>query len=220
MKITALEAQVSNPERINVFVDHRFLLGVDASVIFQLGLEPEQELEPALLERLEEEAALQQAVEQAYNYLSYRPRSREEVRRYLRGKKTPAGIIDAALERLQRLSLIDDQAFSSFWIENRERFSPRGARSLKNELRMKGIDRELADELVTDENDEERALLAGRKKAMALVRIPSMDFATFRTRLGPFLQRRGFSYVVSGRTVRVLWRELRGEEAADEGVDE
>ncbi len=216
MKITALEAQENNPERVNVYVDQRFLLGVDASVIFQLGLELEQELEPDQLAQLQAEAALQQAVERAYNYLSYRPRSREEVRRYLRGKQTPPEIIDAALERLQRLNLVNDQAFTSFWVENRERFSPRGARSLKNELRMKGVDREMADEMVTDEHDEERALLAGRKKALSLLRNPSMDFATFRMRLGSFLGRRGFGYDVSRRTVRGLWRELQGEEGEEE----
>ncbi|HYL45127.1 MAG TPA: RecX family transcriptional regulator [Ktedonobacteraceae bacterium] len=215
MKITALEPQVSNSERVNVFVDQRFLLGVDAAVIFQMGLEVEQELEPAQLAQLQGEAALQQAVERAYNFLSYRPRSREEVRRYLRRKETPPGIIDAALERLVRLDLVNDEAFTSFWVENREKFSPRGARSLKNELRMKGVERDVVDEMVTDENDEERALLAGRKKALSLVRLPNMDFAIFRTRLGSFLQRRGFGYEVSTRTTRALWRELQGEDAEE-----
>jgi regulatory protein len=215
MKITALEPQVSNPERVNVFVDQRFLLGVDAAVIIQMGLEVEQELEPAQLAQLQGEAALQQAVERAYNFLSYRPRSREEVRRYLRRKETPPVIIDAAMERLVRLDLVNDEAFTSFWVENREKFSPRGARSLKNELRMKGVERDVVDEMVTDENDEERALLAGRKKALSLVRLPNMDFAIFRTRLGSFLQRRGFGYEVSTRTVRALWRELQGEEAEE-----
>jgi regulatory protein len=215
MKITALEPQVTNPERINVFVDGRFLLGVNASVVFQMGLEPEQELQPVQLEELRSEAAMQQAVDRAYNYLSYRPHSREEVRRYLRRKETPPAIIDAALARLEQLDLVNDHAFASFWVESREQFSPRGARALKNELRMKGVEREVVEELIDDEKDEERALLAGRKKALSLVRIPTMDFATFRTRLGSFLQRRGFGYEVSTRTVRALWKEL-GEEDGEE----
>src|SRR5439155_8278091 len=137
-----------------------------------------------------------------------RPRSREEVRRYLRRKETPPEIIDAALARLDQLDLVNDHTFASFWLESREQFSPRGARALKNELRMKGVEREVIEELVDDDQDEERALLAGRKKALSLVRIPDMDFATFRSRLGSFLQRRGFGYEVSARTIRTLWREL------------
>ena len=216
MKITALEPQVTNPERINVFVDGRFLLGVNASVVFQMGLEPEQELEPFQLEELQSEAGLQQAVDRAYNYLSYRPRSREEVRRYLRRKETPPETIEAALARLDRLDLINDHSFASFWVESREQFSPRGARALKNELRMKGVEREVVEEMIDDEKDEERALRAGRKKALPLVRIPGMDFATFRARLGSFLQRRGFGYEVSTRTIRALWKELKEDDGEEE----
>jgi len=216
MKITALEPQVTNPERINVFVDGRFLLGVNASVVFQMGLEPEQELEPVQLEELQSEAGLQQAVDRAYNYLSYRPRSREEVRRYLRRKETPPETIEAALARLDRLDLINDHSFASFWVESREQFSPRGARALKNELRMKGVEREVVEEMIDDEKDEERALRAGRKKALPLVRIPGTDFATFRSRLGSFLQRRGFGYEVSTRTIRALWKELREDDGEEE----
>ena len=216
MKITALEPQVTNPERINVFVDGRFLLGVNASVVFQMGLEPEQELEPVQLEELQSEAGLQQAVDRAYNYLSYRPRSREEVRRYLRRKETPPETIEAALARLDRLDLINDHSFASFWVESREQFSPRGARALKNELRMKGVEREVVEEMIDDEKDEERSLWAGRKKALSLVRIPGMDFATFRARLGSFLQRRGFGYEVSTRTIRALWKELREDDGEEE----
>ena len=216
MKITALEPQVTDAERVNVFVDGRFLLGANAAVILQIGLEVEQELLPQQLEQLRHEEALQQAVGRAYNFLSYRPRSREEVRRYLRRKETPAAVIEDTMARLERLDLINDEAFTTFWVENREQFSPRGARALKNELRMKGVERAVVDEAISDENDAELALRAGRKKALSLVRIPTMDFAMFRTRLGSFLQRRGFGYDVTKHTVQALWRELGSEEGAED----
>ena len=211
MRITALEPQSNNPERINLYVDGRFLLGVSAAIVLQMGLRLQQELLPGQLEQLQSEEAEQRAVDRALNYLSYRPRSREEVRRYLRRKETPPEVIEAALARLDRLDFVNDRTFSGFWIESREQFSPRGARALKNELRMKGVERDIVDELVNDEQDEERALRAGRKKALALVNAPGIDYATFRNRLGSFLQRRGFGYQVTARTVRALWQELKEE---------
>src|SRR5258706_2293376 len=211
MRITALELQVNNPERVNLYVDGRFLLGVSAAIVLQMGLRLNQELQPDQLEQLRREESEQQAVDRALNYLSFRPRSREEVRRYLRRKETPPDIIEAALARLDRLDFVNDRAFASFWIENREQFNPRGAHALKNELRMKGVEREVVDELVNDEQDEELALRAGRRKALSLINIPDMDYATFRNRLGSFLQRRGFGYEVSKRTVGSLWKELREE---------
>ncbi len=212
MRITALEPQVNNPERINIYVDGRFLLGVNAAIVLQMGLQLDQELLPDQLEQLRSQEAEQQAVDRALNYLSFRPRSREEVRRYLRRKETLPEIIEAALARLDRLDYVNDRAFAGFWIETREQFSPRGARALKNELRMKGVEREVVDELVDDEQDEQRALRAGRKKALLLVHTPDMDYATFRNRLGSFLLRRGFGYDVATRTVRALWKELKEEQ--------
>jgi regulatory protein len=216
MRITSLEPQANNPERINLYVDGHFLLGVNAAIVFQMGLQLEQELLPDQLEQLRSEEVEQQAVDRALNYLSFRPRSREEVRRYLRRKGTSPEIIEAALARLDRLDFVNDRDFASFWIETREQFSPRGAHALKNELRMKGVERDVVDELVDDEQDEDRALRAGRKKALSLIHIPDIDYATFRTRLGSFLQRRGFGYEVSTRTVRVLWKELKEEPEEDE----
>ncbi len=209
MRITSLQPQATNPDRINIFVDDSFLMGANALIVLQLALKVGQELSAAQVEQLRHDEALQQAVDRAYNYLSFRPRSREEVRRYLRRKETPPELIDAVLVRLEHLNLINDHDFASFWIETREQFSPRGAQALKNELRMKGVEREVVDELVSNEQDEERALVAGRKKAYSLIRIPDIDFATFRTRLGSFLQRRGFGYDVATKTVKALWRELK-----------
>src|SRR6266851_2798322 len=209
MRITALQLQANNPERINLFVDGQFLMGVNALLVYKMNLAVGQELSPVLLAELRQGEDLQQAVDRALNYLSFRPRSREEVRRYLRRKETPPEIIEAALARLDRLDFVNDRAFAEFWIETRGQFNPRGAHALKNELRMKGVEREVVDELVDDEQDEERALRAGRKKAMSLVNVPNMDYARFRNRLGPFLQRRGFGYDVTTRTVRALWEELK-----------
>ena len=202
---------MNNTDRINLFVDGRFLMGVSTVIVLQMGLRLEQELSPEQFEQLHSEEIEQRAVDRALNYLSYRPRSREEVRRYLRRKETPPEIIETALERLDRLDFVNDRTFAGFWIESREHFSPRGARALKNELRMKGVERDVVDELVNDEQDEERALRAGRKKAMTLVNTPNIDYATFRNRLGSFLQRRGFGYQIVTKTVRELWKELKAE---------
>ena len=211
MRITDIEPQVNNAERVNLYVDGHFLLGVSALVVLQMGLKIEQELLPEQLEQLRSEDAEQQAVDRALNFLSFRPRSREEVRRYLRRKETPPYIIEAALARLDRLDFVNDRAFVEFWVENRDKFNPRGSHALKNELRVKGVEQEIVDELVDGEQDEQLALRAGRKKALSLARLPDMDYPTFRNRLGAFLQRRGFGYEDVTRAVKALWNEAKEE---------
>jgi regulatory protein len=209
LRITALQPQTHNPERVNIFVDGQFLQGANALLVYQMGLATGQELTQEQLAQLRDEETLQKAVDRALNFLSFRPRSREEVRRYLKGKAVEPEVIEAVMQRLDRLELVNDHDFASFWIENREQFSPRGAQALKNELRMKGVKRDIIDELVSDEQDEDLAMQAARKKALSLIQQPNIDYATFYRRLGSFLQRRGFDYEVTSRTVKTLWQELK-----------
>jgi regulatory protein len=137
------------------------------------------------------------------------------VRRYLLKKATPPQIIEAVLARLQHLDYVNDRAFASFWQENRQQFSPRGSQALRNELRMKGVDREIINETVSDEQDEELARRAADRKAQTLLQMPEMDYSTFRNRLGGFLVRRGFAYAVVARVVRTLWQEGKEEGFSD-----
>jgi regulatory protein len=211
MRITALEQQTNNPARTNLHVDGKFLMGISAELMLQLGLHLDQELSLAEIEQFKNAEVRQQAIESALNYLSFRPRSQEEVRRHLRKKETPSEIIEDVLAHLQNLDYINDKTFASFWVENREQFNPRGSRALRNELRLKGVEREIVEEIVDDEQDEELALRAGRKKALLLLQSPGMDYTKFRNRMGGFLQRRGFSYEAVSHTVRALWDELKTE---------
>lgn len=217
MRITALQQQANDPNRTNIFADGQFLMGVNTLIVLKLNLRMNQELTREQLRQLEQEEALQKALDRALNYLSSRPHSREEVRRYLHKKETQDELIDPIIERLEHMGLINDEQFATFWMESRERFNPKGSRAIKNELRLKGVQREVVDDVVSDEGDEELALRAGRKKAQALARQPGIDFNTFRGRLGPFLQRRGFSYEVVKHAIRTLWEEVApGEEDTDD----
>src|SRR6266851_3425093 len=184
MHITSLEQQAHSPERFNLSIDGQFALGISAELMLKMNLHLGQELSAADLEQIKSEEVRQQAVGRAINYLSFRPRSQEEVRRYLRKKETPPEIIEAVLERLQRLDYLDDRSFAAFWVENRERFNPRGSQALRNELRLKGVEREIVEETVDNEHDEELALRAATRKAELLLRTPNMDYKTFRNRLG------------------------------------
>ncbi|HKW20703.1 MAG TPA: RecX family transcriptional regulator, partial [Ktedonobacterales bacterium] len=98
---------------------------------------------------------------------------------------------------------------ADYWVEQRERFSPRSSYALAQELRQRGVDRATADDVVDADRDGQRALDAARQRLRAL---GSADYETFRTKLTAFLQRRGFSYSIARETVHALWEETRGSQ--------
>lgn len=222
MKITALEPQKRDPDRYNLFLDGRFALALDAVIVLREALAVGQELAPDDVERfcaLEDERRLLDA---ALRFLAPRPRSRAEVRRRLLrpNAKHPAPppapeAVERILDRLEELNYLDDRAFADFWVENRERFSPRSARALGQELRQHGVAREMAAEVSEPDRDEERALTAGRQRLRSLT---GLDYETFRTRLSGFLLRRGFGYATVRTVVRQLWEEAHGAAPEDDDM--
>jgi regulatory protein len=150
----------------------------------------------------------------AARLLDARPRSTAEVRLRLRRKEFPPEVIEQAVERLVDLGLLDDAAFSRYWVDNRQSFRPRGRLALRDELRRKGVDRSTIEQAIADADAEgepdAEAARAEQVARNALRRYAdSPDRATFQRRLGGLLQRRGFSLDVIRPILVILWGELQ-----------
>lgn len=200
--ITAIEDQKRRKDRVNVFLGGSFAFSLDREVVQQQGLCPGQSLSDSQIDELVRVDLFGKCLEAALHLLSYRPRSEAEIRQRLY-RRFEKETIDRVVLHLQERQIVDDAAFARFWTENRESFSPRSKRLLKMELRRKGIDSEVVDEVLGGVDDEESAYRAAQRKGHNL----GKDYETFRQKLGAFLGRRGFSYDVINRTIERLWQE-------------
>ena len=212
MKITAVDPSPRRPDWWHISIDDAYAFSLDGATVIAEALAPGRELTDEDLGRLRGLAEESRLMEAALSFLTVRPRSRAEVRRRLmqpRRKRAvpPAEVVNRVLDRLAEKHLLDDREFAGYWVEQRERFSPRSSYALAQELRQRGVDRATADDVVDADRDSQRALDAARQRLRAL---GSADYETFRTKLTAFLQRRGFSYSIARETVRALWEETRG----------
>src|SRR5215213_11322312 len=149
-KITALRAQAKDSQRVNVFVDGEFALGVSLTTITKTGLHVGKQLSAEEFAKLEQIESSGKAYLAALRFLEARPRSIAEVRTRLARKDFSPEAIDAAIARLAELELLDDAAFARYWVENRQAYRPRGAGALRDELRRKGIDADVTAEVLND----------------------------------------------------------------------
>jgi regulatory protein len=203
-KITALKYQKKNRDRVSVYLDGQFAFGLPA--IVAASLKPGQSLSEAEIEDLRQQGVVEGAYDRALNYLSYRPRSRAEIVTYLEGRDVPGGQIEEIVERLERAGLLDDDAFARYWVENRERFRPRGLHALRYELRRKGINDEVIERALASIDVSSSAYRAAEAKARQL---QHLDPATFRRKLLDYLARRGFEYEVAKDATERHWIELK-----------
>ena len=145
-------------------------------------------------------------------FLSYRPRSEKEILDYLtkkvKNQKSKGKIesqnekiiddslIDRIIIKLKEYRFIDDVMFARFWVEQRTKFKRKPIRVIEYELKQKGIDREIIDEVLSrfDENKEidlENAKkLAERKLDFYRNLLPEKRHEKVKN----YLLRKGFSY--------------------------
>ncbi|MBN1202125.1 MAG: RecX family transcriptional regulator [Anaerolineae bacterium] len=205
--ITALEVQKRNKDRVSVYLDGEFAFGLP--VIEAARLHKGQTLSADEIAALRTIDAVARAVDQAVRLLARRPYSTAEIRRNLAGKEIAPSVIDEALARLAGLGYVDDHAFARYWVENRERFKPRGPRALQHELRQKGIAPTIIEAVLADLDVFDSAYRAAQPK---LQRLRGLSRRDFRDSLGAFLARRGFNYDIIQEVINQLISELDEEE--------
>ncbi len=152
---------------------------------------------------------MQDSLNAAYRYLSYRPRSEAEIRLQLRRRGFDDELVKTTIIRLREQELSDDVAFARFWRDNRLAFKPKSKRLIQKELREKKVASEIVDQVTADIDDDAIAYRLGSDRMPSLVRL---DYRDFHRRLSGYLSYRGFSHEVARRTVARLWREHQGED--------
>ena len=191
-------------QRRQLYVDGRYALTVDATVLAEHGLHVGDEVAADALGELAAAAEFQRCLAAALRLLQYRPRSRTELGSRLARRGFKAAAVERAAARLTELGLLDDAEFAQYWQENRGSFSPRSRAMVRRELRAKGVAAELIDEAVAQVDDTAAAYRAVASRA---ARLKTDDYFEFKNRLGGYLRRRGFDYAVIKETLERLWRE-------------
>jgi regulatory protein len=203
--ITAIEPQQKNPRRVNIHIDGAFAFGLAG--ILAAWLNVGQEITDEQVSALQAKDGRETTYQKALHFLSYRPRSSEEVRQNLIKRGCDETLVEETISRLQQSGLVNDEEFARAWVENRSAFRPRSKSALRMELRRKGLNDETV-QLVLDEITDEQALAfeAARKQAH---RYAGLEWQAFRQKLGGFLARRGFSYSTLAPVVSEVWKEYQ-----------
>jgi regulatory protein len=174
-----------------VDLDGSFAFALPATLVADQRLEVGDALDGARVIALLAADQASRATEAALVFLGYRPRSEKEVRDRLRRGGYEQDAIDHAISRLHDWRYLDDADFARRWVENRTAHRPRGKRLLQQELRHKGIDTEIAREVIDAADLNE----TGAAEDLARRRLPAYaggDPTAIRRRLGAYLARRGY----------------------------
>lgn len=189
MKITALKQQVKNPDRVSVFVDDKYEFSLSLGELVKYSVKQGNELSAAELKKLKKISEDGKLSARALEWVLNRPHSIREFRDYMFRKKSDAGLTEKLIEEFSDRKYLDEAKYGQWLIELRAR-AGKSNRAIAAELRAKGLDRELIDELMDEQGgDEESRLRELVAKKQKLSR-----YKNDQTKLMQYLAGQGFSY--------------------------
>jgi len=190
-KITDLKQGVRNPDRVNVYVDGKFLFSLDVSQVVDLGVKVGLEISEDELTEFKRVSEFGKLYQRTLEWVLMRPHSEKECRDYLRRKiferKLDKNYIDKIVEKLNGKRYLDDCRFAEWYVENR--FSKKGVsvKRLKIELLKKGVSKDIVEQVLKDSSRNDREEL---EKMIAKKRSRYPD----DEKLTAYLVRQGFPY--------------------------
>ena len=189
MLVSAIKAQVKNPNRVSIYIDGQYSFSLNPNQLLEQKLRVGLEITAEQLADLQRASQFGKYLDRALNYATIRPRSEKEFLDYARRKKWDPQEAQDILGRLVRGGYIDNRRFTRAWVENRQLNKPVSRRRLVLELKQKGVPEQIISEVLSERAfDEQESLRRLIDKKRKLTRYQDDD------KLTRYLLTQGFRY--------------------------
>jgi regulatory protein len=212
MVITKVERQKKNPSRVSIHIDNQYAIGVHKEVLLHSRLRAGDHVSEKTLDQLKKEEESYAAYQSASRLLSYRARSERELRQRLQKKGFGTESISRTIESLVRSGLVNDDEFARSFAHDKLLRKPMGKTMLVQQLRQKGISREViqqtVEEAYRDVDEDQHAIELARSRFKRFrSTFAGLDPLRQKKKLSTYLLQRGFQW----EAVRKAVTEVLGE---------
>lgn len=206
MKITSIEPQ-KNQQRVNIYVDDLFTIGIDLELKYKHKLEVGMEVDDDFIKEVLRAEEQNKVINHALNLLSFRQRSEKEIHTALKRKGYEEFYINNAIDYCRTQSYLDDRAFAKSFIKDKLNINKLGEQRIKYELIKKGVSEEIInDVLVLDRDDQFEAAFKLAEKKLSSYKNDDKNGA-YR-KLSGFLQRKGYSFEIVSKVVKEILKDF------------
>ncbi len=194
MKITKIEAQKKNSERVNIYINEEFAFGLSLELVYTHSLKKGMEVDADFLNNVLLHEEQLKANNIALRFLGYRMRAEKEIKDRLYKENFDENIIENTIEYLRRNKLVDDFEFAKTFARDKMNLNNYGPQKIRFDLYQKGIDKQIIDEVLAEDNSEYKRCLEAAEKKIYSYR--NDDNQSKYRKLSGFLARRGYSYPI------------------------
>ena len=207
-KITKIEVQKRNKERVNIYIDGEYSMAVNAELIYKENLRTDMEIN---IKKLQEVAAKEEILRCRSSALKVIERScktEKELRDKLKEKNYSDNAIELSIQFLKEYNYLNDNTYAKAFIKDHS--SSKGSSRIKYELLKKGISKDIIEENMLkciDEDIERKAALSiGKKKYRSIIKGES-DTYKISGKLYRFILSKGYNYDIVKSVVKEIMND-------------
>lgn len=208
MKITNIEVQKKNKDRVSIFIDDSYGFALHAELVYKYNLKVGTELDLAFINEIAKVEEQKKANNYALTLLSKSFKTEKQIKDKMKTKGFEEEYINSAISMMKNYGYIDDSKYATSYVTDTMSFTKMGKNKIKNKLYEKGVDKDIINEtlneLIDDEQQFDAALALGSKKYNT---IRETDKRKKNQKLTSYLQYRGFSFDI----IKKVLNELNSE---------
>lgn len=200
-RVTSIEFQKKNRDRVNLYVDGTYLMSMYVEMVYKYNISVNSEIDQEKLTEIIKADDYEKAKNKALNYISRVEKSEKKVKEKLQDEFDHE-IIDMVMDFLKKYSFVDDDRFAGSIANNSLRFKRLGKNRIKQDLYVKGIDRDIIERTISNIDGDEELENAVYLAEKRLAKIKSDDKRVVRTKLYQHLSYKGFGYDTINSAIR------------------
>ena len=148
MKITKLEVQKNDKNRVNLYVDDEFYSGIPAELVYLEHLKTGLEIDEKDLKKIIFENENSKAMSRVTKYIGSSLKTQKQIRDYLRKKEYSDDTIEFVMSKLAEYNYIDDKKYAQAYVLTYGK--KYGKLKLKSQLKVKGVSEEIIECVLED----------------------------------------------------------------------
>ena len=148
MKITILEVQKNDKNRVNLYVDDEFYSGIPAELVYLEHLKTGLEIDEKDLKKIIFENEKSKAMSIVTKYIGSSLKTQKQIRDYLRKKEYSDDTIEFVMSKLVEYNYIDDKKYAQAYVLTYGK--KYGKLKLISQLKIKGVSEEIIECVLED----------------------------------------------------------------------
>ena len=213
--ITKIGRQKNNNERYNLYLDEKYAFSVDEAVLIKYQLSKGKVMEAFTLDEIVFDDEVRKAYNKAINFLSYRMRSEHEVKQKLKMSEFGEAVILEAVRKLYEHGFLNDESFTKALVNTQKKNSKKGPTAIRQELKKKGIEKDLQEEVLATYTEDEQLNIARTLTEKIINQNSEKTPRQIKQKVQDSLQRKGYNFSIISQAIDTFELEKEQDEWED-----